>query len=123
MTPFFLSRPDCRNLFSWITPVKTMTRRIGSRQRAGACSWPRAATTRRRPTRRWPPSALRYWYPLYAFVRRKGHDAEDAQDLVQGFFACLLEKGDLALVDRSKGKFRSFLMAACTHYLANAVRP
>jgi len=61
-----------------------------------------------------------YWYPLYAFVRRKGHDAEDAQDLVQGFFACLLEKGDLVLVDRSKGKFRSFLMAACTHYVANA---
>lgn len=60
-----------------------------------------------------------YWYPLYAFVRRKGHDAESAQDLVQGFFARLLEKGDLASVDRAKGKFRSFLMAACSHYLAN----
>jgi RNA polymerase sigma-70 factor (ECF subfamily) len=60
-----------------------------------------------------------YWYPLYAFVRRKGHGPEAAQDLVQGFFARLLEKGDLASVDRAKGKFRSFLMAACTHYLAN----
>jgi RNA polymerase sigma-70 factor (ECF subfamily) len=60
-----------------------------------------------------------YWYPLYAFVRRKGYDAETAQDLVQGFFARLLEKGDLVSVDRGKGKFRSFLMAACTHYLAN----
>jgi RNA polymerase sigma-70 factor (ECF subfamily) len=60
-----------------------------------------------------------YWYPLYAFVRRKGHDVEAARDLVQGFFTRLLEKGDLAAVERSKGKFRSFLMAACTHYLAN----
>lgn len=60
-----------------------------------------------------------YWYPLYAFVRRKGHDPDHSQDLVQGFFTRLMEKGDLASVDRSKGKFRSFLMAACSHYLAN----
>jgi RNA polymerase sigma-70 factor (ECF subfamily) len=60
-----------------------------------------------------------YWYPLYAFVRRKGHDPQTAQDLVQGFFAALLEKEVLATIDRSKGRFRSFLMAACTHYLAN----
>jgi len=60
-----------------------------------------------------------YWYPLYAFVRRKGYDPEASQDLVQGFFTRLLEKRDLACVDRAKGKFRSFLMAACTHYLAN----
>jgi DNA-directed RNA polymerase specialized sigma24 family protein len=60
-----------------------------------------------------------YWYPLYAFVRRKGRDAESAQDLVQGFFARLLEKGDLASVDRAKGRFRSFLMASCAHYMAN----
>jgi DNA-directed RNA polymerase specialized sigma24 family protein len=60
-----------------------------------------------------------YWYPLYAFVRRKGHDVEAAEDLVQGFFARLLEKGDLVAVERGKGKFRSFLMAACDHYLAN----
>ncbi len=60
-----------------------------------------------------------YWYPLYAFIRRKGYDAETAQDLVQGFFARLLEKGDLADVRREKGKFRSFLMAACSHFLAN----
>jgi DNA-directed RNA polymerase specialized sigma24 family protein len=60
-----------------------------------------------------------YWYPLYAFVRRKGRDAESAQDIVQGFFARLLEKGDLALVDRAKGRFRSFLMASCSHFLSN----
>jgi DNA-directed RNA polymerase specialized sigma24 family protein len=62
---------------------------------------------------------MMYWYPLYAFVRRKGHGAEAAEDLVQGFFTRLLEKGDLAAVEQGKGKFRSFLMAACTHYLAN----
>ncbi len=60
-----------------------------------------------------------YWYPLYAFVRRKGYDAETAQDLVQGFFTRLLEKGDLAAVQQEKGRFRSFLMAACAHFLAN----
>lgn len=60
-----------------------------------------------------------YWYPLYAFVRRKGYGADEALDLVQGFFARLLEKGDLARADRSKGRLRSFLMTACTHYLSN----
>src|SRR3954470_15999964 len=60
-----------------------------------------------------------YWYPLYAFVRRQGHSPHDAQDLTQGFFARLLEKNDLAAVDRSKGKFRSFLLAAMKHFLAN----
>jgi RNA polymerase sigma-70 factor (ECF subfamily) len=44
-----------------------------------------------------------YWYPLYAFVRRQGFDSADAQDLTQGFFARLLEKRDLADVDREKG--------------------
>ena len=60
-----------------------------------------------------------YWYPLYAFVRRNGHDAESAQDLVQDFLTRLIENGDVAAIDRRKGKFRSFLMAACSHYLAN----
>ena len=60
-----------------------------------------------------------YWYPLYAFVRRNGRSVEDAQDLTQGFFARLLEKRDLAAVDRDKGKFRSFLLASMKHYLAN----
>jgi DNA-directed RNA polymerase specialized sigma24 family protein len=60
-----------------------------------------------------------YWYPLYAFLRRKGLGPEEAQDLVQGFFARLLEKDDLRAVDPAKGRFRSFLMASCAHYLAN----
>jgi RNA polymerase sigma-70 factor (ECF subfamily) len=60
-----------------------------------------------------------YWYPLYAFVRRQGHGPEDAEDLLQGFFARLLEKDFLRQVDRSKGRFRSFLLAALKHFFAN----
>ena len=60
-----------------------------------------------------------YWYPLYAFVRRREHDPHSAEDIVQGFFALLLEKDGLTSVDRTKGRFRSFLVAACSHYLAN----
>jgi RNA polymerase sigma factor (sigma-70 family) len=59
-----------------------------------------------------------YWYPLYAFVRRKGHDPETAQDLVQGLFAHLLERDDLRGLGPEWGRFRSFLMACCTHHLA-----
>jgi RNA polymerase sigma factor (sigma-70 family) len=60
-----------------------------------------------------------YWQPVFAFVRRKGHPPEDARDLTQGFFARLIEKGDLGDADRSRGRFRTFLLTACQHYLAN----
>ena len=60
-----------------------------------------------------------YWYPVFAFVRRQGHSLQDAQDLTQGFFARLIEKGDLADADRSRGRFRAFLLTACRHFLAN----
>ena len=60
-----------------------------------------------------------YWYPLYAFIRRNGHPDDRAQDLTQEFFTRLLEKDGLAAVDQSKGRFRSFLLAACRHFLAN----
>jgi DNA-directed RNA polymerase specialized sigma24 family protein len=59
-----------------------------------------------------------YWRPLYAFVRRKGHDPEAAQDIVQGLFTDLLERGDFGTLEPERGRFRSFLMACCTHYLA-----
>jgi RNA polymerase sigma-70 factor (ECF subfamily) len=59
-----------------------------------------------------------YWYPLYAYVRRKGHDAPEAQDLTQGFFRQLLTKNYLGAADRNKGKFRSFLLGSLEHYLA-----
>jgi RNA polymerase sigma factor (sigma-70 family) len=60
-----------------------------------------------------------YWFPLYALVRGRGYEAHDAEDIVQGFLADLLERDSLAELDRSKGSFRSFLRAACAHYLAN----
>jgi len=59
-----------------------------------------------------------YWYPLYAFVRRQGLSPHDAQDLTQEFFVRLLEKDYLGDVDRSKGKFRSFLLVALKHFLS-----
>src|SRR5439155_5958004 len=60
-----------------------------------------------------------YWHPIYAFVRRQGHSPPDAQDLTQEFFARLLAKNYLGAVDRAKGRFRSFLLAALKHFLAN----
>jgi len=60
-----------------------------------------------------------YWFPLYAFVRRRGHSPEDAQDLTQAFFARLMEKNWVADADRSKGRFRTFLLSALTHFLSD----
>ena len=60
-----------------------------------------------------------YWYPLYAYVRQRGREPHEAQDLTQEFFLRLLDKHYLAQVDRRKGKFRSFLMVAVNHFLAN----
>ncbi len=60
-----------------------------------------------------------YWYPLYAFVRRQGHNPHDAQDLTQEFFARLLEKQYLAHIKREGGRFRSFLLTALIRFLAN----
>lgn len=60
-----------------------------------------------------------YWYPLYVFVRRKGHSPEDAQDLTQEFFARFLEKRYVSLADQSRGKFRTFLLRSLEHFLIN----
>lgn len=60
-----------------------------------------------------------YWYPLYAYARRHGHDAEAAQDLTQGFFAHLLEKRDLGAANPARGRFRSYLLGAFVHHIAN----
>jgi RNA polymerase sigma factor (sigma-70 family) len=59
-----------------------------------------------------------YWYPIYVYVRRKGHGPDDAQDLTQEFFAQLIAKHHLQLADRSKGRFRSFLLATLHFFLA-----
>lgn len=60
-----------------------------------------------------------YWYPLYAYVRRCGYEADRAQDLTQEFFARLLEKHYLRDADPARGRFRSFLLAAMRHFLSN----
>jgi RNA polymerase sigma-70 factor (ECF subfamily) len=60
-----------------------------------------------------------YWYPLYAYVRRQGHSAEDAQDLTQEFFAHLLAKRLLQRANRGRGKFRSFLLTSLNHFLVH----
>lgn len=74
-----------------------------------------------------PPEAERaletlctsYWYPLYAWLRRQGHGAHDAQDLTQSFFAFLLEREGLQRVHPEKGRFRSFLLASLKNFVAN----
>jgi DNA-directed RNA polymerase specialized sigma24 family protein len=58
-----------------------------------------------------------YWYPIYALVRRLGHDESDALDLTQEYFARLLEKPVLAAADRARGRFRAFLLADCGFFL------
>ena len=60
-----------------------------------------------------------YWYPVYAFIRRRGHSREDAEDLCQEFFARVLQDGALSSARRERGKFRSFLLASVTNFLAN----
>lgn len=60
-----------------------------------------------------------YWYPLYAFVRSRGYSANDAQDLTQAFFTTILEAGGFGSADRQYGRFRSYLLGAMKHFLAN----
>ena len=60
-----------------------------------------------------------YWFPLYVYLRRHGFDAQKAEDHIQAFFACLLEKRGLRLADPKRGRFRSFLLVALKHFLAN----
>ena len=60
-----------------------------------------------------------YWLPLYSFARRRVHDPDKAQDLIQGFFAKLLEKNYLRTADPERGRFRAFLLTALKGYMAN----
>jgi DNA-directed RNA polymerase specialized sigma24 family protein len=63
-----------------------------------------------------------YWPPVYTFVRRTRRDPQDALDLTQSFFAQILAHNDLANVDRRRGRFRNWLLAALKHFLANERR-
>jgi len=60
-----------------------------------------------------------YWFPLYAYLRRRGYDTHQAEDYTQGFFADILEKHDLRAADPERGKFRSFLLATLKHFLSD----
>jgi RNA polymerase sigma-70 factor (ECF subfamily) len=61
----------------------------------------------------------RYWYPLYAFVRRKVNSAHEAEDVTQGFFAHLIKSELIARADPERGRFRTYLLACCKNYLKN----
>src|SRR5437867_3856828 len=63
-----------------------------------------------------------YWFPIYAFIRRQGNSPHDAQDLTQDFFARLLSANSIARADPQRGKFRTFLLGALKHFLADAQR-
>jgi RNA polymerase sigma-70 factor (ECF subfamily) len=60
-----------------------------------------------------------YWYPVFAFVRSQARSADEARDITQAFFTRLLEKRELGHADRARGRFRSFLLSACSHFIAN----
>jgi len=60
-----------------------------------------------------------YWFPIYAFLRRWGHDREEARDLTQGFFAYLLKQNAIAKADPERGRFRSFLLGTLKNYVSN----
>lgn len=80
-----------------------------------------AAGQRPSPESREALTALcsQYWYPLYAYVRRRGKAAEDARDLTQAFFTRLIEKNDLGAADRRQGRFRAWLLTSLKNFLAN----
>ncbi len=60
-----------------------------------------------------------YWFPLYAYLRRRGYDRHKSEDSIQGFFASLLEKQGLRLADSDRGRFRSYLLGALKHFMAD----
>jgi DNA-directed RNA polymerase specialized sigma24 family protein len=60
-----------------------------------------------------------YWYPLYAYLRRRGLDPEDARDITQGFLTSLIERQDFEGLHQDRGRFPAFLLASLKHYLSN----
>ena len=76
-------------------------------------------STRPRSRRALATLCQTYWYPLYAYLRRRGHSVEDAEDLTQGFFTRMFDKGTLGAADPDRGRFRFFLLASLQHYVSN----
>lgn len=72
--------------------------------------------------RAWAAICEAYWYPLYAFVRRKGKGPQEAKDSVQGFFAHLIASNACGAADRARGRFRTFLLTALQNYLIGVTR-
>src|SRR5437588_9270458 len=63
-----------------------------------------------------------YWRPIYAFLRRQGIGSEEAEDITQGFFAQLLERGKFSAIRKEKGRLRSFLLGALKYFVADEQR-
>jgi RNA polymerase sigma factor (sigma-70 family) len=83
-------------------------------------TWPSGHLTPERTQHALTQLCQDYWPPLYRFVRQRGYNRHDAQDLTQGFFAYLLEKKAYSTTDRSKGRFRTFLLVLLKRYLGAA---
>jgi len=100
------------------------TRTVSHPAQFAATSWSAVAEAARQQDSARAQEALSglcqtYWPPLHAYVRRLGHNADDAKDLTQQFFYVLISKNYLGAADRTKGKFRTFLLTALRHFLAN----
>lgn len=91
----------------------------GVEVRFQATAWTVVRGARAGSREAWDRLIEAYWKPAYFFVRRRGHDVESAKDLVQGFFATALEKDFLERVSADKGRFRTWLLAALSHFLSN----
>jgi DNA-directed RNA polymerase specialized sigma24 family protein len=95
-------------------------------QACDALQWSVVLKVRRKDTARAMEALARlcqtYWYPLYAYVRLRGHSPQEAKDLTQEFFSRLLQNKPLAYMKRDCGKFRSFLVSAMNHFLVDEAR-
>jgi RNA polymerase sigma factor (sigma-70 family) len=98
--------PIPRSAADFATTQWSLVLRAGDRENAGASA-----------ALEW--LCERYWFPLYAYVRRRGRDIHESQDLTQEFFTRLLEKNALAVAAPERGKFRSFMLASMKNFLAN----
>src|SRR4051812_39345925 len=95
---------------------------MGNGQRFGTTQWGlvAAAAAPGEAQSRWALSLLceQYWFPVYAYVRRQGYDANEAEDLTQAFFAVVLEKKTFSRADPQRGRLRTYLLGAVRNFLA-----